>query len=329
MTLLKVENLAVSLNVNGRQTYLIDHISFEVSAREIVCLVGESGCGKSTTALALMRLLSPTTEMSGAVYFEGHNLLDVSEAQMCRMRGARIAMVFQEPMTALNPVKKIGDQIMEPLFIHQALTPHKARARALDLLARVGIADPATRLDHFPHQLSGGQRQRVVIAIALACKPDIIVADEPTTALDTTVQRQILDLLVGLVEETGIGLILITHNLAIVSEIADRVLVMYGGRIVEEGRAEQVFAAPAHPYTWGLLAALPLPDREPGTRLRPIPGNVPRLGDLREGCAFASRCAYVVDRCRRINPALVATQPGHHARCIRIDEPLSAGAVNG
>jgi peptide/nickel transport system ATP-binding protein len=303
MAILSAKDLAVSMRTpDGRLFHPVNRISFEVGAGEIVCLVGESGCGKSTAALALMQLLPDGAECSGEVNFGGRDLAKLPEDELCRIRGARISMVFQEPMTALNPVQSIGRQVMEPILVHQRIPKDAARARAVELLERVGIPNVRERIDHFPHQLSGGQRQRVVIAMALACKPDLIIADEPTTALDTTVQRQILDLLVDLVEETGIGLVLITHNLAIVSELADRVMVMYAGRIVETGTATEVFANPKHPYTRGLLAALAEPGQPEGTRLKPIRGSVPALVSLGAGCAFADRCDFVQLACRQAVP---------------------------
>jgi peptide/nickel transport system ATP-binding protein len=244
-------------------------------------------------------------------------MLQLNEAQMCALRGNRISMIFQEPMTALNPVKTIGFQIMEPLLVHTAITKAEAREKAIDLLARVGIDQPSRRIDAYPHQLSGGQRQRVVIAVALACEPDLIVADEPTTALDTTVQRQILELLLRLVDETSVALMLITHNLAVVSEVADRVMVMYGGRVAETGPTSDVLEQPLHPYTKGLIAALPRADLSPGERLVPIPGVVPRLANMPSGCALADRCPQVIDACRGARPVERMIRPAHQVSCIR------------
>lgn len=317
MALLEVDRLAVSLPAGPRRVQAVDQVSFEVDRGDVFGIVGESGCGKSTTALALIRLLPDAAQVGGSVRFDGRNLLDLSEAQMCAVRGDRISMVFQEPMTALNPVKTIGTQIMEPLRVHTELSHAQARAEVERLLARVGIEQPAKRFSAYPHQLSGGQRQRIVIAIALACKPDLIIADEPTTALDTTVQRQILDLLLGLVDESAIALVLITHNLAIVSEIADQVMVMYAGRGVEIGPAAEVLSRPLHPYTRGLLDALPRPDAPQGERLTPISGVVPDLRRLPVGCAFAERCPDVIDACRHERPVARKLDAVRTVACLR------------
>jgi peptide/nickel transport system ATP-binding protein len=302
MALLEVGALSVALPVRGGEVRPVQDVSFSVGRGEVFGIVGESGCGKSTTALALIRLLALEAKIEGSVRFDGQELLSLSERQMCTLRGNRISMVFQEPMSALNPVKSIASQVIEPLLAHARMSSAEAREEALRLLTRVGIDQPAKRLAAYPHQLSGGQRQRVVIAIALACKPDLIIADEPTTALDTTVQRQILDLLLGLVDETSISLLLITHNLAIVSEIADRVMVMYAGRAVEIGPAAEVLRRPLHPYTQGLLKALPQPDAAPGLRLASIAGVVPDLRRVPAGCAFADRCPLAIDACRSAVP---------------------------
>lgn len=316
MPILSAKNLSVSMRASdGRLFHPVDQISFAVEAGEIVCLVGESGCGKSTAALALMQLLPEGARCSGQVEFGGRDLLKLPEHELCRIRGARISMVFQEPLTALNPVQTIGRQVIEPILIHEPISREAARARALELLERVGIPEAQERFDHFPHQLSGGQRQRVVIAMALACRPDLIIADEPTTALDTTVQRQILDLLVDLVEETGIGLVLITHNLAVVSELADRVMVMYAGRIVEAGTADEVLGNAAHPYTRGLLGALPQPGQPEGVRLNPIPGTVPPLVSLDSGCTFADRCALAQAQCTGTAPVSRPMGGSHVVSC--------------
>ena len=317
MALLEVEQLAVTLPSGGGRVRPVDRISFEVSRGEVICIVGESGCGKSTTALALIRLLEGHAQISGSVRFDGQELLGLSETQMCGIRGNRLSMVFQEPMTALNPVKTIGSQVMGPLLLHTAVSAAEARAEAERLLARVGIDQPAKRLAAYPHQLSGGQRQRVVIAMALACRPDLIIADEPTTALDTTVQRQILDLLLGLVDESSIALLLITHNLAIVSEIADKMLVMYGGRVAEAGPAAEVLSRPLHPYTKGLMKALPRPDAPTGQRLTPIVGTVPNLRRMPPGCAFADRCPDVIGACRSDRPPERTIEAGRIVACIR------------
>lgn len=319
MALLEVDALTVAIQSTEGWIRPVDQISFEINRGEILGIVGESGCGKSTTAFAIMRLLSESARTSGSIRFCGDDLLARSETEMCALRGNRIAMVFQEPMTALNPVKSIGYQVMEPLLVHKKLSQSGARAEAVSLLRRVGIDDPERCLRAYPHQLSGGQRQRVVIAMALTCKPDLIVADEPTTALDTTVQRQILDLLIELVDETGVALLLITHNLAIVSEIADRVLVMYGGRISEAGRADVVLGNPLHPYAKGLMRALPKPGSPEGQRLQPIRGVVPRLAEMPSGCPLADRCPDVISECRSARPEVRMIADDHQVACIRVE----------
>ncbi|TCT06381.1 ABC transporter ATP-binding protein [Paralcaligenes ureilyticus] len=317
MALLEVEKLTVSLPSAAGWVRPVDQVSFELNRGEVTCIVGESGCGKSTTALALIRLLDDRANISGSMRFDGQEILGLSEAQMCAIRGNRMSMVFQEPMTALNPVKTIGAQVMGPLLLHTGMNSAQAHMEAERLLARVGIDQAARRMSAYPHQLSGGQRQRVVIAMALACKPDLIIADEPTTALDTTVQRQILDLLLSLVDESSIALLLITHNLAIVSEIADKVLVMYGGQVVEAGPAEKVLSCPRHPYTRGLMNALPRPDAPEGLRLIPIAGTVPNLSHMPIGCAFADRCDMAIDACRSGRPPMRVIESGHAVACIR------------
>jgi peptide/nickel transport system ATP-binding protein len=317
MALLEVDGLTVSLPSTDGWVKPVDDVSFSISRGEILSVVGESGCGKSTAALAVMGLLSENVHIAGQIRLDSRDLLKLSESEMCKLRGNRISMIFQEPMTALNPVKTIGFQIMEPMLVHTSISKTEARARAIDLLSSVGIDRPAQRMDTYPHQLSGGQRQRVVIAMALACEPDLIVADEPTTALDTTVQRQILDLLLRLVSKTSIALVLITHNLAVVSEVADRVMVMYGGRIAETGPTADVLAHPIHPYTRGLIGALPRPDLPPGARLIPISGVVPRLVDMPSGCALADRCPEAIAACRVERPAERMIRPAHQVACIR------------
>jgi peptide/nickel transport system ATP-binding protein len=317
MALLEVDRLTVSLPSTDGWVRPVDDVSFNISRGEILGVVGESGCGKSTAALAVMGLLSENVRIAGQIRLDGHDLLKLSESEMCKLRGNRISMIFQEPMTALNPVKTIGFQIMEPMLVHTSISKTEARARAIDLLSSVGIDRPAQRMDTYPHQLSGGQRQRIVIAMALACEPDLIVADEPTTALDTTVQRQILDLLLRLVSKTSIALMLITHNLAVVSEVADRVMVMYGGRVAETGPTADVLAHPVHPYTRGLIGALPRPDLPPSARLIPISGVVPRLADMPSGCALADRCPEAIAACRDQRPAERMIRPAHQVACIR------------
>jgi oligopeptide/dipeptide ABC transporter ATP-binding protein len=297
-----------------RAVRAVDLVSFVVRRGETLALAGESGSGKSVTALSILRLVPPPGRIvSGSIRFESRDLLTLDEPDLRRVRGARIGFVFQEPMTALNPVFSVGDQIAEALEVHGIAKGAAARARAVELLEAVRIPEPARRARDFPHQLSGGMRQRVLIAAAVACRPPLVVADEPTTALDATIQADILDLLVAMRQEIGLSLLLITHDLGIVSRVADRIAVMYAGRIVETGPAARVLASPQHPYTRGLLASVP--GRIPGARLEAIPGAVPDLAALPPGCAFAPRCPARFDACDGAHPDEYAVSPGHAARC--------------
>ncbi len=328
--LLQVDGLSVRLPTARGMATAVRQLGFTLQRGEALGIVGESGSGKSLTALALMGLLPEGAEVSGSVRFRGQELRGLPDAAMCRLRGDRIGMVFQEPMTALNPVHPIGRQVAEPLRRHRALGARAARQEAIALLERVGIAQAAQRFDAYPHQFSGGQRQRITIAMALACGPDLLIADEPTTALDVTLQQQILDLIADLVAERGMALILISHDLGVISQNVDRMLVMYGGSVVESGGTADVFARPAHPYTRGLLAARPQlhPLAGPRARLATIPGTVPELADLPPGCPFAGRCAFTVEACHADLPAAEAVRPAqeHRARCIRLDAVAAAAA---
>jgi peptide/nickel transport system ATP-binding protein len=315
--LLSVADLRVTLHTARGPADALRDVSFSMARGDTVGLIGESGCGKSITALALMGLLPEGAQVAGSIRFEGTELTTLAEDQLCRIRGDRIGMVFQEPMTALNPLHTVGRQIAESLRLHKGLSGSAARAEALRLLERVQLPQAAQRLDAYPHQLSGGQRQRVVIAIALACGPDLLVADEPTTALDVTIQREVLDLIRELVREDGMGLLLISHDLGVMADTVQRLLVMYGGTVVESGPTAEVFRRLAHPYARGLFAARPRLGLARGTRLATIPGRVPELADMPPGCPFADRCALVVDDCRRTLPAAEAVSPGHAVRCIR------------
>jgi peptide/nickel transport system ATP-binding protein len=317
-TLLAVEDLTVSLPGPEGALEAVRGVSFRLARGRMLGIVGESGSGKTMTALALMGLLPEAAAASGSISFDGRDLLDLPESELCRLRGDRLAMVFQEPMTALNPLQTVGDQVAEPLLLHRGASARAARREALRLLERVRLPSPARLLSAYPHQLSGGQRQRVMIAMALACRPDLLVADEPTTALDVTVQAQILDLVVELVEETGMALILISHDLGVIGETVDDVLVMYGGTIVERAPVERLFARPAHPYSQGLFAARPRLGA--GERLEAIPGSVPELAALPPGCRFAGRCPYTIAACDAGPPAEIELGPGHRAACIRIPE---------
>jgi peptide/nickel transport system ATP-binding protein len=324
--LLEVTDLRVTLQTSRGPADALRGVSFSMQRGDTVGLIGESGCGKSITALALMGLLPDGAMVGGSIRFGGKELTTLSEDAMCALRGGRIGMIFQEPMTALNPLHTIGRQIAEPLRLHKGLDAAAARAEALRLLQRVQLPDARKRLDAYPHQMSGGQRQRVVIAIALACGPDLLVADEPTTALDVTIQREVLDLIAELVAEDGMGLLLISHDLGVMAETVQHMLVMYGGTVVESGPTEDVFRTLAHPYTRGLFAARPRLGLARGTRLTTIPGRVPELADLPVGCPFAERCTWVVDDCRRALPAPHAVGPLHQARCIRLDALTAAMA---
>jgi peptide/nickel transport system ATP-binding protein len=318
VSLLEVTNLRVTLNTARGPADALREVSFTMQRGERLGLIGESGCGKSITALALMGLLPDGALVQGSIRFDSRELTTLAESEYCRLRGDRLGMVFQEPMTALNPLHTVGAQIAESLRLHKGLAGAAARAEALRLLERVHLPQPRERLDAYPHQLSGGQRQRVVIAIALACGPDLLIADEPTTALDVTIQREVLDLIDELVREDRMALLLISHNLGVMADRVDRVFVMYGGTVVESGPTAAVFARRAHPYTQGLFAARPTLGLARGTRLATIAGRVPELADLPAGCPFAERCPKVIDDCRRALPAPVALEAGHSARCLRV-----------
>jgi peptide/nickel transport system ATP-binding protein len=318
MALLEVENLRTHFRTPDGIVRAVDGVSFHVDERETLAIVGESGCGKSVTAGSLLRLIpQPPGKIAGAIRFRGTDLLTLPERAMRAIRGNEISMIFQEPMTSLNPVLSVGRQISETLRLHQGLGPRHARARTVEMLSLVGISEPRRRANEFPHQLSGGMRQRVMIAIALACSPKLLIADEPTTALDVTIQAQILDLLRDLKQRVGAAIILITHDLGVVAEVAARVMVMYAGHKVEEAPVTALFHRPRHPYTQGLLHAVPkLGASLAGvTRLAEIPGVVPSLKQRIEGCVFAGRCAAVTDLCRQVAPVLEAKAIGHLVAC--------------
>ena len=320
MALLSVENLQTHFGTPDGVVRAVEGLSFTVNAGETVAIVGESGCGKSVTSMSILRLIpTPPGKMAGKIMFEGRNLLDLTEQDMQGIRGKDISMIFQEPMTSLNPVLTIGRQIGESLRLHEGLSAKEAEARAVDILTLVGIPAPARRVREYPHQLSGGMRQRVMIAIALACNPKLLIADEPTTALDVTIQAQILDLMRDLKTRLGSAIVLITHDLGVVAEMAQRVVVMYAGRKVEEGSVEAIFGNPLHPYTRGLLGAVPKLgaslEAEGRSKLTEIPGQVPSLRRRIEGCAFAGRCVMATESCRSIAPAVEEKRPGHFAAC--------------
>ena len=313
--ILKVENLVTTFFTKGGPVRAVDGISYEVDRGQTVGIVGESGCGKSVTSFSILGLLShPGRVTDGRILFEGTDLLKVSPDEMRKIRGGRIAMIFQEPMTALNPVLTVGFQIEEQIQAHEAVSKRQARERSIDLLKKVGIPSPELRIDDYPHQLSGGMRQRAMIAMALSCNPQLLIADEPTTALDVTIQAQILDLLQKLQDELKMSMQFITHDLGVISELSDRVVVMYAGTIVEEASADVIFSRPQHPYTIGLLESIPNP-AQPKKRLPTIPGAVPSLMNLPTGCRFQNRCSRASEQCRREAPVLTQLHGDHGVAC--------------
>jgi peptide/nickel transport system ATP-binding protein len=322
MPMLQVESLQVSLPGPRGAAKALRGIDFAMQRGDSVGLIGESGCGKSMTALALMGLLPQGAQVSGSIRFDGTELVGLPDAAMCELRGQRLAMIFQEPMTALNPLHRVGDQVAEPLRQHRGMGRSEARTEALRLLDRVHLPQARQRLDAWPHQLSGGQRQRVMIAAALACGPDLLIADEPTTALDVTIQGEILALIAELVADSGMALLLISHDLGVMARSVERVMVMYGGSVVESGPTAAVFARLAHPYTRGLFGARPRLGAAHGQPLLTIPGRVPELIDMPAGCPFADRCGWVVAACRAAPPPALDVGASHLARCIRVEDVL-------
>ncbi|GAA5158672.1 ABC transporter ATP-binding protein [Ornithinimicrobium tianjinense] len=328
--LLSVRDLTVTFGRGGRAFTAVDHVSFDVQPGQTVGLVGESGCGKSVTSLAIMQLLpSRGNTVSGTVSFAGEDLLSLSDAQMRDRRGRDLAMIFQDPLSSLNPVVPLGTQVAEVLQRHKGMKNAPAQKRAAELLDKVGIPDPTRRLKEYPHQLSGGMRQRALIAMALACEPRLLIADEPTTALDVTIQAQILALLKELVQDSGTALIMITHDLGVVAGLCDEVNVLYGGRIVERAGRHDLFARPRHPYTGGLLASIPRLTEERGRRLTPVPGSVADNIPWDHGCAFAPRCASEIGVCRERTPELVPDRPELGAdRLLRCHNPLESNPLD-
>ena len=315
--LLSVKNLSVHFVTGSGTVKAVDRISYGLNAGETLGIVGESGCGKSVSALSLLRLIPnpPGKIVSGEILFDGRDLLKASKEEICNIRGNKIAMIFQEPMTSLNPVLTIGHQVREPLLVHKRMGKKQAAAEAIKALKKVHIPDSDRRFAEYPHQFSGGMRQRTMVAMGLTCAPKIIIADEPTTALDVTIQAQLLRLMKQLTTETGAALILITHNLGIIARYADRVNVMYAGRIVEKASAADLYKSPKHPYTIGLMASVPKLDQDVKTRLHPIEGQPPDLADMPQGCAFHPRCRYRVEKCCVKSPQLRIVSHDHEIAC--------------
>jgi len=317
VSLLDVRDLSITFRSDGSSIRAVSNLSFSIGESEIFGLAGESGCGKSMTALSIMGLLPQNAAATGAVLFRDRDLLSLDRESMRKLRGREISMIFQEPMTSLNPVLTIGYQIAEVLMTHQGISRHKALEQSTELLKAVRIPSPEIRTGEYPHQMSGGMRQRVMIAMAIACNPSLLIADEPTTALDVTIQSQILELLQGLRQERKMSILLITHDLAIIAENASRVGIMYAGRLMEYAPTRELFRDPRNPYTIGLLESIP---QGRGIRLNPIPGTVPRMDELPPGCVYSDRCSYVLPECRTKEPDMQMIDPEHFSRCIRACE---------
>ena len=333
MPLLSVENLRVSFRTEDGVVQAVDEVSFTLEPGEILAVVGESGSGKSVTAMTLMGLTrSPNSRFGGSAKLQGTELVTAGDEELRKIRGARIAMIFQDPMTALNPVQKIGDQIVEQIRAHNDVTKAQALDRTVELMERVGIPRARERVRAYPHEFSGGMRQRVMIAMALSNNPDLLIADEPTTALDVTIQAQILREIIQLRDETGAGVIMVTHDLGVVADMADRVVVMYGGRVVEEGTLDDIFYDPQHPYTWGLLGSITRMDRERPHRLPAIPGMPPSLMNRPEGCPFRPRCPHEFAKCTELPPLenRLSESAGHRDRCwLEVSEKRDRRLVDG
>ena len=327
--LLEVKNLRTHFYTFEGVVKAVDGVSYDLEEGETLGLVGESGCGKSVSAMSLMRLIPdpPGKIVDGEILFEGQDVLQLSMDEMRHIRGAKMSMVFQEPMTSLNPVLNLEKQLGETLQLHKGMSKQEARQESVELLARVGIPDPERRVRQYPHQFSGGMRQRVMIAMALSCNPRVIIADEPTTALDVTIQAQILELMKGLTLEFGVAMIVITHNLGVVARYADRMNIMYAGKIIERGESAEIYSNPRHPYTVGLLKSVPRLDLPRRTRLDPIEGQPPDLIAVPKGCAFRERCKWAVDKCATEEPGLESVAEGHYSACWR-SEDLGPGALD-
>lgn len=327
-TLLEVNNLVTEFRTADGNVQAVRDVSFSVAKGETLCIVGESGCGKSITSLSVIGLLPSNGSItSGEVKYEGKSIHNLPFEQMRKMRGTKISMIFQEPMTALNPVLTVGYQLREPLILHHKISKSAATKQGIELLKQVGIPYPEKRINQYPHELSGGMRQRVMIAIALACHPGLLIADEPTTALDVTIQAQILDLINELKEKLNMGVMMITHDMGVVAEVADRVMVMYAGKKVEEGTVTEIFENPKHPYTIGLLNSVPNVD-DPDFVLEPIPGSMPSLTERITGCRFNPRCKFATDKCREISPPEFKTEEGHMVSCWlheKVEEEIKYG----
>ena len=318
--LLQVKDLRTYFHTEDGIVKAVDGVTFDVYAGETLGIVGESGCGKSVTSLSVMRLLDEKGEIAGGkIIFEGRDVMAIPESQMMKIRGNDMAMIFQEPMTALNPVFTIGFQIMEAILLHQDVNKEQARKMAIDMLRKVGIPEPEKRVDEYPHELSGGMRQRAMIAMALSCNPKLLFADEPTTALDVTIQAQILELMKSLQEQYGMALVMITHDLGVIAEMAQRVVVMYAGKVVEYAEVLTLFKKPRHPYTWGLMNAIPKLDEDKEV-LYNIPGVVPDPLDFPDGCRFNTRCPLATDKCRKEEPPLVEVDENHTSACWYVDK---------
>ncbi|MDD3680681.1 MAG: ABC transporter ATP-binding protein [Mesotoga sp.] len=326
--LLQVEDLKTYFHTEDGIVKAVDGVTFDVFPGETLGIVGESGCGKSVTSLSIMRLLDEKGEIAGGkITFDGEDVLAIPESKMMKIRGNDMAMIFQEPMTALNPVFTIGFQIMEAILLHQDVDEKKAREMAIDMLKKVGIPEPEKRIDEYPHELSGGMRQRAMIAMSLSCNPKLLFADEPTTALDVTIQAQILELMKSLQDQYGMALVMITHDLGVIAEMAQRVVVMYAGKVVEYADVHTLFKNPRHPYTWGLMNAIPKLDEDKEV-LYNIPGVVPDPLDFPDGCRFNTRCPLATDKCRKEEPPLVEIESEHTAACWHIDKLIETIKVS-
>ncbi len=323
MSALSIDNLRVTFPNAGARLPVVDGISLSIEKGEVLALVGESGCGKSMTALAAMRLVPKPGRIEGGIQLAGRDILKLPVPEMRAVRGTEIGMIFQEPMTSLSPVLRVGDQVVEAIRLHEKISVRAAKKRTVELFERVRIPDAAERFDAYPHQMSGGLKQRVMIAMALSTRPHVLIADEPTTALDVTIQAQVLELMRELQRETGAAILLITHDLGVVNELADRVAVMYAGRIVEQGTREDVLARPRHPYTVGLLKSMP-GLAKPGERLHEIPGVVPAPNEWPAGCRFSTRCPRAMERCRAEVPRATSLGSGHWAACFAVEQELAS-----